>query len=71
MDIKGMQRTNGGTYLGYNQQLIKRRKVPREQKRANIVPTYKGGNEMGPLNYRPVSLISIVSKLCEIIIKDR
>ena len=35
-----------------------------------IVTIYKGGNKMEPLNYRPVSLTSIVSKLCEIVIKD-
>uniref|UniRef100_A0A0P4VWZ9 Reverse transcriptase domain-containing protein n=1 Tax=Scylla olivacea TaxID=85551 RepID=A0A0P4VWZ9_SCYOL len=51
--------------------LLREGKVPREWKRANIVPIYKGGNKMDPLNYRPVSLTSIVSKLCEILIKDR
>ena len=46
-------------------------KVPKEWKRANIVPIYKSGNKVEPLNYRPVSLTSIVGKLCEIIIKER
>ena len=46
-------------------------KVPKEWKRANIVPLYKGGNKMEPLNYRPVSLTSVVSKLCETIIKKK
>ncbi len=32
---------------------------------------YKGKNKVEPLNYRPVSLISILSKLCEVVIKDR
>ena len=50
---------------------LKEGKVPREWKRANIVPIYKGGNKMEPLNYRPVSLTSVVSKLCETIIKSR
>ncbi len=50
---------------------LKEGKVPKEWKRANIVPLYKGGNKMEPLNYRPVSLTSIVSKLCEIVIKNR
>ena len=50
---------------------LKEGKVPREWKRANIVPIYKGGNKMEPLNYRPVSLTSVVSKLCETIIKNR
>ena len=50
---------------------LKEGKVPKEWKRANIVPIYKSGNKMDPLNYRPVSLTSVVGKLCEIIIKER
>ncbi len=50
---------------------MKEGKIPKEWKKANIVPLYKGGNKMEPLNYRPVSLTSIVSKLCEIVIKNR
>ena len=46
-------------------------KVPKEWKRANIVPIYKGGKKTEPLNYRPVSLTSVVGKLCEIIIKEQ
>lgn len=46
-------------------------KVPSEWKCANIVPIYKGGNREEPLNYRPVSLTSVVSKMCEKIIKER
>ena len=44
-------------------------KVPREWKRADIVPIYKSGNKQEPLNYRPVSLTSVVCKICEIMIK--
>ena len=40
-------------------------------KRANIVPIHKGGSKEEPLNYRPVSLTSILCKLCEKIIKKR
>lgn len=50
---------------------LKEGRVPKEWKRANIVPIYKNGNKLDPLNYRPVSLTSIVSKLCEIIIKEK
>ena len=46
-------------------------KIPKDWKRANIVPIYKGGNKENPLNYRPVSLISVVGKLCERIVKDK
>ena len=45
-------------------------KVLKDWKRANIVPIYKGGNREDPLNFRPVSLTSVVGKLCEKIIKD-
>lgn len=46
-------------------------KVPTDWKRANIVPIYKGGNKEEPLNYRPVSLTSILCKMCERVIKRR
>ena len=45
-------------------------RVPKEWKRANIVPIYKGGRREDPLNYRPVSLTSVVGKLCEKVIKE-
>ena len=44
--------------------------LPRDWKRANIVPIYKGGNRSNPLNYRPVSLTSVVGKMCERVVKD-
>ena len=46
-------------------------RVPMDWKRANIVPIFKGGDKEDPLNYRPVSLTSVVAKLCEKIIKGR
>ena len=45
--------------------------VPPDWKCANIVPIYKGGNKSEPTNYRPVSLTSVIAKLCETVIKDR
>ena len=45
--------------------------VPVEWKRANVVPIYKSGCRMEPLNYRPVSLTSIVCKICEEVIKTK
>ena len=50
---------------------LKEGKVPKEWKRANIVPIYKGGDKTDPLNYRPVSLTSVLGKICETIIKER
>lgn len=37
---------------------------------ANIVLIYRRGKKTEPLNYRPVSLTSVVGKICEIIIKE-
>ncbi len=46
-------------------------RVPKEWKRADIIPLYKSGNKQKPLNYSPVSLTSILCKLCERIIKEQ
>lgn len=40
-------------------------KVPKEWKRAEVIPIYKNDSKMEPLNYRPVSLTSILCKICE------
>ena len=50
---------------------LKEGTVPKQWKRANIVPIYKGGKKTEPQNYRPVSLTSVVGKICEIIIKEK
>ena len=50
---------------------IKTGKVPKEWKRADIMPIFKNGNKEKPLNYRPVSLTSIVCKICEKVIKKQ
>ena len=50
---------------------LKEGRVPREWKRANIVPIYKGGKKTEPLYYRPMSLTSVVGKICEIVIKEK
>ena len=43
--------------------------VPVEWKRADVVPIYKSGKKEEPLNYRPVSLTSVVCKMCERVFK--
>ena len=45
--------------------------VPQDWKRADIVPLFKGGNAQNPSYYRPVSLTSVVAKICERIMKDK
>ena len=39
--------------------------VPSELKRAKVVPLYKKGSRLDPGNYRPVSILSALSKLLE------
>ena len=40
-------------------------KVPLLWKQANVIPIFKSGNKSDFGNYRPVSLLNIVSKICE------
>ena len=44
--------------------------VPHEWNVAEITPIFKKGSKHDPTNYRPVSLTSIISKLCESLVKD-
>ena len=44
---------------------IKLGKLPREWKAARINPIPKQGSRSDPANYRPISLLSILSKLLE------
>ena len=46
-------------------------KVPEEWKRAHIIPVFKGGDKNLPTNYRPVSLLSIISKVQERLVYDK
>ena len=41
-----------------------------EWKEANVTPIFKKGSRNKPDNYRPVSLISVVCKLLETLIRD-
>jgi hypothetical protein len=47
---------------------INQGKVPEEWKSANITPLFKKGDRSAPVNYRPVSLTSVCSKVMEHII---
>ena len=45
-------------------------KLPKIWKKANITPLFKKGNKSNPLNYRPVSLTSVVCKVLEKLIRE-
>ena len=44
--------------------------VPFEWKEANIIPLFKNGSRNKSVNYRPVSLTSVICKLLKSIIRD-
>ena len=44
--------------------------VPLEWKEANIIPLFKKGSRHKSVNYRPVSLTSVICKVLETIIRD-
>ena len=44
--------------------------VPLEWKEANIIPLFKKGSRNKSVNYRPVSLTSVICKVFETIIRD-
>ena len=44
---------------------LKEGRVPHEWKRASITPLFKGGDNMLPVNYRPISVLSVLSKVLE------
>ena len=44
--------------------------VPLEWKKANIIPLFKKGSRNMSVNYRPVSLTSVICKLLETIMRD-
>ena len=46
--------------------------VPEDQRSAVIVPLYKGKGERSEFtNYRGISLLSVVGKICAVILVDR
>ena len=45
--------------------------LPLVWKQGSVVPIFKGGSRQDPLNYRPVSLTSVLSKVLEGIVRDR
>ena len=62
--------TSKALNLIFNRSLL-HREIPADCKSANVVPILKKGSKGYTNNYRPVSLISIVDKLLERIIRDQ
>jgi hypothetical protein len=46
-------------------------KVPKGMKIAKIIPIFKGGSPTDPSNYRPISILPILSKILEKIVQNR
>lgn len=44
---------------------------PSNLKKARIIPLHKGGDDLSPSNFRPISLLSTFSKIIENIVKAR
>ncbi|CAL4112515.1 unnamed protein product [Meganyctiphanes norvegica] len=44
--------------------------VPMSWREANVTPLFKKGSKTNPLNYRPVSLTSVVGKVFETLVRD-
>ena len=42
--------------------------MPLEWKAATVTPLYKNGDKNDPSNYRPISILPVVAKLCERVI---
>ena len=51
--------------------IMKSGQVPADWKEANVVPVFKGGCKNVATNYRPVSLMSQLSKVFETIARDQ
>ena len=51
------------TYI-YNL-IIKKNKFPKAFKEAKVIPLYKSGDKSEPSNYRPISILSVLSKPVE------
>ena len=45
--------------------------VPKEWKRARVIPLYKDGKCDEAINYRPISVLPIISKIMERIVHDQ
>ena len=45
--------------------------VPADWKHAIVVPLYKSGDETSPANYRPISVLNVLSKLAEKVVSQQ
>ena len=69
--LKGTVGSISPILAGLFNKMIKHEKIPSVWKISNIVPIPKGSNSTSPSNYRPISLLSVVSKVLEKIIYNR
>ena len=50
---------------------MKKCKFPDKLKIARVIPVYKSGSKIEPNNYRPISVLSVFSKIYEIILCEQ
>lgn len=50
---------------------IQEETFPNEMKHSQIIPIYKAGDKENPGNYRPISLLTTMSKIFETVLKNR
>ena len=66
--LKGTVQSISPILAGLFNKMIQHGKIPSVWKTSNIVPIPKGSNSTSPSNYRPISLLSVVSKVLDKII---
>ena len=52
-------------YVTYLKKSLSSGVVPKEWRKANVIPVHKANSKEKVENYRPISLLSVLSKICE------
>ena len=64
-------RTNDYSYCEYYIMSIRQGIIPDDLKRARVIPIHKKGRRTDPSMYRPISILSSISKVMEKVIHDQ
>ena len=69
--LKALKKESVEDLRGMMNEVLNGANVPKEWKESRVVLIHKGGNAKELKNYRPIAIISVVCKLCMMIVKDR